>query len=77
MLDEASSDNGRKILEHTVRMMQSIGKKTVAEGAETDDAVALLTGMHCDFIQGFRFSRPLPEGEFVRFMEEHNGRSDP
>ena len=77
MLDEASSDNGRKILEHTVRMMQSIGKKTVAEGAETDDAVELLTGMHCDFIQGFRFSRPLPEGEFVRFMEERNGRSDP
>ena len=74
MLDEVSSVNGRMILEHTVHMMQSIGKRLVAEGAETGDEVDLLRGMNCDYIQGFYFSRPLPEDEFIRFLREHRIR---
>ena len=72
MLDEVSSENGRMILEHTVRMMQSIDKQLVAEGAETRDEVDMLRGMDCDYIQGFYFSKPLPGDEFIRFIEEHN-----
>ncbi len=72
MLDEVHSENGRKILAYTVRMMQSIGKRLVAEGAETGDAVALLKNMNCDYIQGFYFSKPLPADQFIRFIEEQN-----
>lgn len=57
------------ILEHTMRMMQSIGKLLVAETAES---VALLEAMHCDYIQGYYFSRPLPGEDFLRFVEEAN-----
>ena len=74
MLDEIDSKNGRMILEHTVRMMQSIDKLLVAEGAETRDEVDALEAMDCDYIQGFYFSRPLPETEFLRFIADHNGR---
>lgn len=74
MLDEVHTENGRKILEYTVRMMQSIGKRLVVEGAETRDAVEILEGMHCDYIQGFYFSRPLPEGAFIRYIQEQNRR---
>ena len=71
MLDECASENGRKILTYTVRMMQSIGKQLVAEGAETREMVELLKGMGCDYIQGYYFSRPLAADSFVHFMEEH------
>lgn len=74
MLDEVVSVNGRMILEHTVRMMQSIDKLLVAEGAETRDEVDMLELMDCDYIQGFYFSKPLPAEEFVRFLEEKNSR---
>ena len=74
MLDEVVSANGRMILEHTVRMMQSIDKQLVAEGAETRDEVDMLELMDCDYIQGFYFSKPLPAEEFVRFLEEKNSR---
>lgn len=74
MLDEVFTDSGRMILEHTVRMMQSIGKQLVVEGAETRDAVDVLERMDCDFIQGFYFSEPLPAEAFVRYIEAHNGR---
>ena len=73
MLDEVHSENGRKILAYTVRMMQSIGKQLVVEGAETGDAVELLKSMGCDYIQGFYFSRPLPAEDFIRFIEEQSG----
>ena len=70
MLDEVHTENGRKILEYTVRMMQSIGKRLVVEGAETGEAVEILEGMNCDYIQGFYFSRPLPEDAFIRYIQE-------
>lgn len=69
MLDEISSPNGRIILEHTVHMMQSIGKQLVIEGAETLEVVQALERMGCDYIQGYFFSRPLPADEFLRSME--------
>lgn len=74
MLDEVASQNGRMILEHTVRMMRSIEKQLVVEGAETRAAVDLLEKMDCDYIQGFYFSRPLPADDFIRFLEEQKKR---
>lgn len=74
MLEEASSASGRTILEHTLRMMQEIGKQLVAEGAETQDEIDILKKMDCDYIQGFYFSQPLPEDAFLRFIKEQNGR---
>ena len=72
MLDEVQTDNGRKILEYTIRMMQSIGKKLVAEGAETAEEVEILKKMKCDYIQGFYFSKPLPVSEFIAFLNQNN-----
>jgi len=71
MLDEMHSEKGRLILEHTILMMQSIGKQLVAEGAETAGEVEILQSLNCDYIQGFHFSRPLPKEEFISFMKEH------
>lgn len=72
MLDEVPSSNGRKIMEYTIHMMQSIGKKLVVEGAETAEVVDILKEMDCDYIQGFYYSKPVPEDEFVRFIREQN-----
>ena len=72
MLDEVSSANGKIILEHTIRMMQCIGKRLVAEGAETTHAIELLRSMGCDYIQGFYYSKPLPSSEFVDFLKKYN-----
>jgi EAL domain-containing protein (putative c-di-GMP-specific phosphodiesterase class I) len=77
MLDESATANGRVILEHTVRMMQSIDKQLVVEGAETRDEVEMLERMDCDYIQGYYFSRPLPAEEFVRFLEEKTAGGRP
>ena len=76
MLDEISSPNGRTILEQTVRMMQSIGKQLVAEGAETEEEVRILREMNCDYIQGYYFSRPLPAEAFLAFLRDGAGKNE-
>ena len=72
MLDETPTPNGRKILEHTMNMMKSIGKKLVVEGAETADEVEMLKDMNSDFIQGFYYSKPLTEDDFLLFLKDRN-----
>ena len=45
-------------------------KQLVAEGAETRNEVDFLKNTGCDYIQGFYFSRPLQEEEFLRYIEQ-------
>jgi EAL domain-containing protein (putative c-di-GMP-specific phosphodiesterase class I) len=71
MLDEVSHENGKIILESTIRMMQSIGKKLVVECAETLEMVELLKKMGTDYIQGFYFSKPLPVNDFFQFINDN------
>jgi diguanylate cyclase (GGDEF)-like protein/PAS domain S-box-containing protein len=48
-----------------VSMAHGIGIKTVAEGVENVEQLAFLRDMGCDQIQGYIFSRPLPEDEMA------------
>ena len=71
ILDEAVTMNGKMILEHTIQMMQSIGKKLVCEGAETIEQVELLKQIKGDYIQGFYFSRPIPASDFIKYIKKN------
>ena len=44
--------------------------KVTAEGVETPTALALLTSMGCDLIQGYFISRPMPLNELLIFMDQ-------
>ncbi|MDP4152721.1 MAG: bifunctional diguanylate cyclase/phosphodiesterase [Bacillota bacterium] len=37
----------------------------VAEGVENKNTVDVLSGIGCDYIQGFYYARPVPESEFI------------
>jgi len=51
-----------------VSMAHSIGLKTVAEGVESREQLEFLRDMGCDQIQGYIFSRPLPENEMANLI---------
>ncbi len=72
LVDDMFTEDGKVIIENTVHMMQGIHKKLVIEGVETKEAVEALGGLDCDYIQGYYYSRPLSEKDFVRFLEVHN-----
>jgi len=50
----------RVLIEATIRVAQTLGMDTVAEGIETESQAALMRQLHCGHGQGFLWSRPLP-----------------
>ena len=60
------------LLQTSLSAVRGIGKKAVVEGVETKEMEQMLRENNCDYLQGFLFSRPRPEKEFIRFIREHN-----
>ena len=59
------SDLGRVILENNVRMLKQMDVKILVEGVETQEQIALLKELGVDYLQGFYFSKPVPENELI------------
>lgn len=51
----------KSIVHSIIGMAHEIGIKTVAEGVETEEQVSFLRQSGCDYIQGYYYSKPLPE----------------
>lgn len=52
-------------LRHTVAMMQDLDKHIVAEGVETREQRDILEELGCHYLQGYYFSKPVPEPDFL------------
>ncbi|MBR5959810.1 MAG: EAL domain-containing protein [Clostridia bacterium] len=64
------------LLKTSLSAVRGIGKKAVVEGVETKEMEQMLRQNDCDYLQGFLFSRPLAEENFIRFIREHNRREE-
>ncbi len=62
--DLESAPNNEIIVSTIISMAHSLGMEVVAEGAETQDQLDFLVTYHCDLIQGYFYSRPVPLAEF-------------
>lgn len=60
------SDQGKKIIRHTISMAMDLGLDMVAEGVETKEHADFLLECGCDTAQGFYYSRPLPLDGFEK-----------
>lgn len=69
-------DAAMAILRHTIEMLKDLGKEVLVEGVETAEMAELLTDMGCDYLQGFFYSKPVPEDDFIAFLEEHSQATD-
>lgn len=56
------------ILQHYMPMLHSLGTKIVAEGVETKQMVDALVELGCDYLQGYYYSKPIPEEQFIQFV---------
>ena len=60
------------ILQNTVRMIKDLNMEIVVEGIENEEMVKKFSDLKCDFIQGYFFSKPIPQWEFVEFIDRWN-----
>ena len=65
MLDDT---NDLAITRAIIGLGHTLGLKVVAEGVEHIEEKQMLAAAGCDELQGYLFSRPLPEDEFVRWV---------
>ncbi len=54
------SEKNSSIVRAIINVAQQLGLRTVAEGVENQDQLDELRDAHCDFLQGFMLSKPLP-----------------
>ncbi|MCQ2576322.1 MAG: EAL domain-containing protein [Treponema sp.] len=72
-VDQMSNPDMWTAIEYQVKMFQEMEKKILVEGVEDEETVKVFERLGCDYIQGYHFSKPLPEKEFIEFIKEHNG----
>ena len=60
------------ILPHVIQMFKNQHLEIVAEGVESQKMADELAHMGCDYEQGFYFSRPIPEKEFLEYVRKMN-----
>lgn len=66
-----TSEKANGVVRSIIDMAHSIGSKVVAEGVETEEQLWFLEMCQCDYIQGYYFSKPLPEEEFAELLDRH------
>jgi EAL domain-containing protein (putative c-di-GMP-specific phosphodiesterase class I) len=67
----------RSLVRIIVEIAHLFGMQVVGEGVEDEDCLQALMDSGCDYAQGFHFTRPLPAGEFARWLKRWNGRIRP
>lgn len=58
------------VLENTIQMIKAMNMEIVVEGVETENLVKQFSDLECEYIQGYYYSKPVPQDEFVKFIEE-------
>ncbi len=68
-IEEDESD--KAIIEAIIAMGKSLNIQTIAEGVETKIQHDFLLANECHEVQGFLFSKPLTETDFLKFLSCH------
>ncbi|AEH44846.1 diguanylate cyclase/phosphodiesterase with GAF sensor [Thermodesulfatator indicus DSM 15286] len=55
-----------------VSMARGLNLRVIAEGIESREQLAFITGLGVDEVQGFYFSRPLPEQNALNFLQNYD-----
>lgn len=74
-----TSSQKRSMVRAILDMANALGIDCIAEGAETDEAIAAIRELGCDQVQGFAISHPLSEQDLIAFLARHPiaSRSEP
>lgn len=71
VLQLTSSNRDPLIVRSTIDLAHALEMEVTAEGVETPAALALLSVMGCDMIQGYLISRPVEIEAFRQFLRDH------
>jgi EAL domain-containing protein (putative c-di-GMP-specific phosphodiesterase class I) len=59
------------IIEAIIILAENLGMSCIAEGAETKEQINFLVSRKCHFIQGFYYSKPLPNAGILSILDKN------
>lgn len=69
--DIEQSEQGRNMVATIVTIAHNLGLQVVAEGVETNQQLSFLSGLRCEQLQGYLYSKPLTTEDFRRYLLSH------
>ena len=72
--DLAVDSADRELVNASLLMAHGLGLTVVAEGVETQAQLDFLKAHHCDYAQGFLFSRPLSADSMSKLLKDTQGK---
>ncbi|HLT14444.1 MAG TPA: EAL domain-containing protein [Marinobacter sp.] len=70
--DVLSEAEDASLVRAIINMAHSLGLRVIAEGVEEEAQTHFLRMENCDFSQGYFYSRPLPEQDFIHWLETND-----
>lgn len=67
----SNDDKMKDVLKNTFDMIHSLNRSSFIEGIETKEEYEKFLKYNCNYIQGFFFSKPIPEEEFIEFIKSN------
>ena len=59
----------RVLVESTIKLAQSLGRRVIAEGIEDRPTLELLQALGCDHVQGYYLARPMPGDQLAHHLK--------
>lgn len=72
LADIEGNSKGGNIISFVIRMAHGMKMAVIAEGVETKQQADFLKNLGCDFMQGYYFSKPIPQEEFEKVCLREN-----
>lgn len=70
--DAGENRRSKILLEENYRIVHELGMSVIQEGVETKEQLEYCVSCGVPFIQGYYFSKPVPEGEFLEYLKREN-----
>lgn len=71
------NENDAAITSGIIALGHNLGLRIVAEGVENAEQLQFLASQHCDLIQGYFLSRPLPAHKIILQFSRHGKTNEP
>ncbi len=71
-VDNESNPRMWIVLKNTIKMLKDMNMHIVVEGIETEGLMKKFADLECEYIQGYYYSKPIPENDFISFIKKHS-----
>lgn len=71
-----NNERSNRLVKTIIDLAHGFDLQVVAEGVENAQCAERLRQLGCDVLQGYYFSKPLPQNEFIRYLLEESAQAE-